>query len=123
MSWNIFTIKRGRIFYFFFLIFYFSKIYFVSSGPCVEKFAKKLVEECERFWKDGKQKCDSISMTGRPCTKALHTIDNKKVIKIVRKEKKLLVIKKPGFGGEEIDNSLHSSDYKIISYCNCGESS
>ncbi|KAL1065304.1 hypothetical protein V6Z11_D13G269800 [Gossypium hirsutum] len=36
-------------------------------GPAVELFAKKLEEECTSMWKSGRQLCDAVSLTGKPC--------------------------------------------------------
>lgn len=43
-----------------------------ARGPLVESYVLQLEKECERHWKNGRQMCEVLSMTGNPCTKPLH---------------------------------------------------
>ncbi|XWS71557.1 hypothetical protein CRYUN_Cryun03dG0148000 [Craigia yunnanensis] len=44
-------------------------------GPAVELFAKKLEEECTSMWKSGRQLCDAVSLTGKPCMHQRHDVE------------------------------------------------
>jgi len=46
------------------------------KGPSVSLFMKKLEEECLSIWKSGRQLCDAISLTGRPCMHQRHDTEN-----------------------------------------------
>ncbi|GMH33758.1 hypothetical protein BSKO_01592 [Bryopsis sp. KO-2023] len=46
-----------------------------AQGPALEDFASKLEEQCTLEWRSGHQQCESRSLTGRPCTRALRTVD------------------------------------------------
>ena len=39
----------------------------LARGPCMEEFAARLERECDLIWKQGRQSCEHISLTGRPC--------------------------------------------------------
>ncbi|KAF7823334.1 Protein SMG8 isoform A [Senna tora] len=73
------------------------------KGPAVQPFAKKLEEECTLIWKSGRQLCDAVSLTGKPCMHQRHDV--------------------------ETDNSdlgasskAHSSGYFFLHACACGRS-
>ncbi|XP_017784295.1 PREDICTED: protein SMG8 isoform X2 [Nicrophorus vespilloides] len=63
-----------------------------ARGPMFHKFSKQLEAECVAFWKNGKQLCEKLSLTGNPCTQ--------------RKEH-----------GEDVE---HSSGVKYVAVCDCG---
>ncbi|KAL1129585.1 hypothetical protein AAG570_012530 [Ranatra chinensis] len=42
----------------------------------MSKFILQLKEECDRFWKSGRQMCEILSLTGNPCTKPMHVVTN-----------------------------------------------
>lgn len=42
------------------------------KGPAVKVFSKKLEDECKTIWEAGRQQCDSVSLTGRPCKHQRH---------------------------------------------------
>lgn len=45
------------------------------KGPAVELFLKKLEDECTAIWTCGRQQCDFISLTGKPCMHQRHSIE------------------------------------------------
>ncbi|KAJ6369199.1 hypothetical protein OIU78_001541 [Salix suchowensis] len=45
-------------------------------GPAVPVFAKKLEDECSSVWRSGRQLCDAVSLTGKPCMQVRHSVDN-----------------------------------------------
>lgn len=44
------------------------------KGPAVQIFAKKLEDECTLIWESGRQLCDAISLTGKPCMHQRHSV-------------------------------------------------
>lgn len=44
------------------------------KGPAVQGFAKRLEDECTYIWKSGRQLCDAVSLTGKPCMHQRHDI-------------------------------------------------
>jgi hypothetical protein len=38
-----------------------------ARGPACDKYMKQLEDSCERFWKNGRQLCEEISLTGNHC--------------------------------------------------------
>lgn len=44
------------------------------KGPAVKHYVKKLIDECTSTWSTGRQLCDAISLTGRPCMHQRHDI-------------------------------------------------
>ncbi|KAL6911287.1 hypothetical protein ACP4OV_000092 [Aristida adscensionis] len=42
------------------------------KGPAVQLFSKKLEDECRKIWESGRQQCDAVSLTGRPCKHQRH---------------------------------------------------
>ncbi|XP_062221455.1 uncharacterized protein LOC133920875 [Phragmites australis] len=42
------------------------------KGPAVQVFSKKLEDECRTIWESGRQQCDAVSLTGRPCKHRRH---------------------------------------------------
>ncbi|GMJ15488.1 hypothetical protein HRI_005218000 [Hibiscus trionum] len=70
-------------------------------GPAAEQFAKKLEEECTSMWKSGRQLCDAVSLTGKPCLHQRHDVET----------------------GELPSGALtkpHSSGYVFLHACACG---
>ena len=43
-----------------------------ARGPQVDNYVQKLVKECEKFWKNGRQMCEVLSLTGNLCNLPLH---------------------------------------------------
>eukprot|EP00250_Pteridium_aquilinum_P006414 c16350_g1_i1 orf=633-4841(-) len=46
----------------------------VVRGPAVPEFTNRLKDECEAVWKSGRQLCDAVSLTGRPCIHKVHDV-------------------------------------------------
>ncbi|KAK1398344.1 Nonsense-mediated mRNA decay factor SMG8 [Heracleum sosnowskyi] len=42
------------------------------KGPAVQLYLKKLEEECTSIWSSGRQLCDAVSLTGKPCMHQRH---------------------------------------------------
>lgn len=42
-----------------------------SSGEFRERFARELEDRCLEMWRDGRQQCEAVSLTGRPCLRPL----------------------------------------------------
>ncbi|KAJ8021991.1 Protein SMG8 [Holothuria leucospilota] len=45
-----------------------------ARGPAYELFARKLEQECDAFWENGRQLCEVISLTGHHCILKLHLL-------------------------------------------------
>nr|GMD20373.1 uncharacterized protein LOC109176770 [Ipomoea batatas] len=65
------------------------------KGPAVQLYMKKLEDECTAIWSSGRQLCDAISLTGKPCMHRRH---------------------------EDETGTLHSSGYVFLHACACGRS-
>lgn len=72
-------------------------------GPAVGLFTKRLEDECTSIWKSGRQLCDAVSLTGKPCMHQRHDVE---------KGESLL--------GAEV--KPHSSGYVFLHACACGRS-
>ncbi|MCL7045522.1 hypothetical protein MKW94_017427 [Papaver nudicaule] len=73
------------------------------KGPAVHIFMKKLRDECMAIWTSGRQLCDAVSLTGRPCMHQRHNIEA---------DERLL----------EGSAKLHSSGFVFLHACACGRS-
>ncbi|RYR42949.1 uncharacterized protein [Arachis hypogaea] len=73
------------------------------KGPAVQHFAKNLEEECTSIWKSGRQLCDAVSLTGKPCMHQRHDVE---------------------IGNLDSGDSHkpHSSGYFFLHACACGRS-
>nr|XP_043610831.1 uncharacterized protein LOC122582494 [Erigeron canadensis]XP_043610832.1 uncharacterized protein LOC122582494 [Erigeron canadensis] len=66
------------------------------KGPAVQDYLKKLEDECTSIWISGRQLCDAVSLTGRPCIHQRHE--------------------------SETDIKQHSSGFVFLHACACGRS-
>lgn len=73
------------------------------KGPSVLAFKNKLEEECTSIWRSGRQLCDSVSLTGKPCMHQRHNVET---------SGSLL--------GAEV--KPHSSGFVFLQACACGRS-
>ncbi|XP_022140432.1 uncharacterized protein LOC111011111 isoform X2 [Momordica charantia] len=73
------------------------------KGPAVQHFAKRLEEECKSIWNSGRQLCDAVSLTGKPCMHQRHN-------------------SKKGDSPAETLPKSHSSGYVFLHACACGRS-
>ncbi|XP_028756900.1 uncharacterized protein LOC114716133 [Neltuma alba] len=73
------------------------------KGPAVQLFAKKLEQECTLIWESGRQLCDAVSLTGKPCMHQRHDVETV---------------------SSDLGDSLkaHSSGYFFLHACACGRS-
>ncbi|KAG2655108.1 uncharacterized protein LOC120657679 isoform X2 [Panicum virgatum] len=69
------------------------------KGPAVRLFSKKLEDECRTIWESGRQQCDAVSLTGRPCMHRRHV----------------------NFSSSDAVEQ-HSSGYVFLHACACGRS-
>ncbi|KAF8779494.1 hypothetical protein HU200_002541 [Digitaria exilis] len=69
------------------------------KGPAVRVFSKKLEDECRTIWESGRQQCDAVSLTGRPCKHQRH-----------------------GDFSSSDAVEQHSSGYVFLHACACGRS-
>ncbi|KAK7261292.1 hypothetical protein RIF29_27601 [Crotalaria pallida] len=73
------------------------------KGPAVQLFTKRLEEECTSIWKSGRQLCDAISLTGKPCMHQRHDVET-------------------GDANIGASPKPHSSGYFFLHACACGRS-
>ncbi|KAL3518448.1 hypothetical protein ACH5RR_021037 [Cinchona calisaya] len=73
------------------------------KGPAVQIYMKKLENECTSIWCSGRQLCDAVSLTGKPCMHKRHNV---------------------GTDGLLSTNEIkpHSSGYVFLHACACGRS-
>ncbi|XP_076919984.1 uncharacterized protein LOC143580973 [Bidens hawaiensis] len=64
------------------------------KGPAVQHYLKKLEDECTSIWVSGRQLCDAVSLTGKPCIRQRH----------------------------ELTSQPHSSGFVFLHACACGRS-
>ncbi|KAL6566847.1 hypothetical protein OROMI_015251 [Orobanche minor] len=70
------------------------------KGPAVKVYMKKLKDECTSIWISGRQLCDAVSLTGKPCMHQNHDIET--------------------LSEDEI--KFHSSGFVYLHACACGRS-
>ncbi|KAJ0966652.1 hypothetical protein J5N97_023569 [Dioscorea zingiberensis] len=73
------------------------------KGPAVKMFAEKLENECLILWESGRQLCDAVSLTGKPCMHQRHNTE----------------AGKSPLGGVV---KQHSSGFIFLHACACGRS-
>ncbi|KAK4311693.1 hypothetical protein Pmani_016826 [Petrolisthes manimaculis] len=73
-----------------------------ARGPMYEHYMTQLEDACERIWTDGRQGCETLSLTGNTCThprhKTSHDTDDDRPLPVMP----------------------HSSGVTYVSGCNCG---
>ncbi|GER39701.1 protein SMG8 [Striga asiatica] len=70
----------------------------LAKGPAVRMYMEKLKDECTSIWVTGRQLCDAVSLTGKPCVHQKH-------------DKETLSV-------DEIKS--HSSGFVYLHACGCG---
>ncbi|KAL8501309.1 hypothetical protein ACS0TY_020742 [Phlomoides rotata] len=70
------------------------------KGPALQFYMKRLKDECTSIWSSGRQLCDAVSLTGKPCIHQKHDIKSLSTDEI-----------KP-----------HSSGFVYLHACACGRS-
>ncbi|PSR95225.1 hypothetical protein CEY00_Acc25982 [Actinidia chinensis var. chinensis] len=73
------------------------------KGPAVQLFTKKLEDECTSIWSSGRQLCDAVSLTGKPCMHQRHSVETDGLLS------------KDGI-------KPHSSGFVFLQACACGRS-
>jgi hypothetical protein len=48
-----------------------------ARGPMFSMYMQQLIDECLCIWRNGRQLCEAISLTGNPCVYELHTVPSK----------------------------------------------
>lgn len=93
-----------------------------ARGPLFDQFANQLEKECDRHWRNGRQMCEVLSLTGNPCTNPLHRGGSEGAGggELLNEER---FNDDPEF--EKIDRSQlpfmeHSSGVRYVAACNCG---
>ncbi|KAI8348837.1 hypothetical protein EDC96DRAFT_554717 [Choanephora cucurbitarum] len=82
----------------------------LARGPCMEEFAARLERECDLIWKQGRQSCEHISLTGRPCRlKIGHETEEKQPSS---RDERVMVY----------DMGKHNSGFSLFHACDCGKS-
>lgn len=73
------------------------------KGPAVQLYLQKLGDECTSIWTSGRQLCDAVSLTGKPCMHQRHDVET---------------------GGLCSSDEIkpHSSGYVFLHACACGRS-
>lgn len=71
------------------------------KGPSLQFYMKKLEDECLSIWSSGRQLCDAVSLTGKPCMHNKHYLESDVPSNQIK---------------------LHSSGYVFLHACACGRS-
>ena len=45
-----------------------------ARGPCRSQYLGRLEDECGRLWRQGRQICEALSLTGNPCINPVHRL-------------------------------------------------
>lgn len=75
----------------------------MAKGPALKMFLQKLEDECLSVWKSGRQLCDAVSLTGKPCVHQRHNVESSHLT-------------------SETNAKPHSSGYVFLHACACGRS-
>lgn len=73
------------------------------KGPAVQIYMKKLKDECTSIWSSGRQLCDAVSLTGKPCMHKRHSVGTDDLL-------------------STDDIKPHSSGFVFLHACACGRS-
>ncbi|CAN4098946.1 unnamed protein product [Withania somnifera] len=73
------------------------------KGPAVQLYLQKLEDECTSIWTSGRQLCDAVSLTGKPCMHQRHDVESGSLC-----------------SSDEI--KPHTSGYVFLHACACGRS-
>lgn len=85
-----------------------------GRGSMMDKYATQLEKECLKYWQNGRQMCQVLSLTGHPCTNAIHKggsdegVIDPTLTDLNDREREGLEVKE------------HSSSVRYVSTCNCG---
>uniref|UniRef100_A0A914WIP1 Nonsense-mediated mRNA decay factor SMG8 n=1 Tax=Plectus sambesii TaxID=2011161 RepID=A0A914WIP1_9BILA len=73
-----------------------------SCGPKLQDAIVRLTDSCEAFWKDGRQACEGLSLTGNHCSNQIHSVPGEEN------------------ANADLPSFPHSSKARYLSTCNCG---
>ncbi|XP_039282793.1 protein SMG8 [Nilaparvata lugens] len=79
-----------------------------ARGPLVDSYVTRLEKECEKHWKNGRQMCEVLSLTGNPCTNPLHRSATGDSVNLDAENRSDLPVME------------HSSGVRYVSACDCG---
>ncbi|XP_071840984.1 nonsense-mediated mRNA decay factor SMG8-like isoform X2 [Apostichopus japonicus] len=77
-----------------------------ARGPAYELFARKLEQECDAFWENGRQLCEVISLTGHHCILKLHLLPDEE---------------HPPEQQPTLPEMPHTNNNRTPCACNCGK--
>lgn len=91
-------------------------------GPAVVLYTNKLKEECEALWKSGRQLCDAVSLTHKPCIYKVHDVPS--VGTTLSNTTKSNMDRETNLPETSVDIplKLHSSGFVFLHACACGRS-
>lgn len=81
----------------------------LARGPCMEEYAARLERECDNIWKQGRQSCEHVSLTGKACRLKVGHENDAPPQKSARDDRSI-----------PIDTSKHNSGFNFFHGCNCG---
>ncbi|RWS17652.1 protein smg8-like protein, partial [Dinothrombium tinctorium] len=84
-----------------------------ARGPALFDYARQLREECDRFWQNGHQMCEVLSLTGNNCINPIH---------ITKSEDAATgeVVEDSIANTNQLPSMPHCSGVKLTSACDCG---
>ncbi|PNF37753.1 Protein SMG8 [Cryptotermes secundus] len=95
-----------------------------ARGPLFDQYTAQLEKECDRYWKNGRQMCEVLSLTGNPCTNPLHRGGGEGAGggELQEEANKIHDDTDPPESHDRTQLPLmeHSSGVRYISACNCG---
>ncbi|KAI7892705.1 uncharacterized protein EV154DRAFT_537337 [Mucor mucedo] len=81
----------------------------LARGPCMEEYAVRLERECDLIWKQGRQSCEQVSLTGKACRLKIGHEKESPPQKTSRDDRSIAV-----------DNTKHNSGFNFFHACDCG---
>ncbi|KAJ7566426.1 hypothetical protein O6H91_02G102400 [Diphasiastrum complanatum] len=91
------------------------------GGPAVPPYSEKLKEDCEKVWKSGRQLCDAVSLTGKPCIYQVHEVPDSDKIELPNFTRES-TSRVSADGIEKHIVKPHSSGIVFLHACACGRS-
>nr|XP_022343746.1 protein smg8-like isoform X2 [Crassostrea virginica] len=75
-----------------------------ARGPACDKYLKQLEQSCEKFWRNGRQLCEEVSILSNHCVNPLHRLPDDPETE----------------NNDHLPIMPHSSQLKTKAACNCG---
>ncbi|KAL0280635.1 UNVERIFIED_CONTAM: hypothetical protein PYX00_001865 [Menopon gallinae] len=85
-----------------------------GRGSMMDKYAEQLEKECLKHWQNGRQMCQVLSLTGHPCTNAIHKGGSEE------RATEFSAAESSERQREGLEVKEHSSGVRFLSTCNCG---